>query len=103
MKDYKIYGNEELELEFIEGLKKSGFSIDSLFKDGVESAAKSFIDIAILTDHMMGDEDYYKNIGNLCMGLSKQYEGFYETLVENMEKQDCKNIPKRASMLLYNL
>ncbi|MBD3355018.1 hypothetical protein GF361_03460 [Candidatus Woesearchaeota archaeon] len=103
MKKYIEYEGERIDAEFAEGLEKSGFSIDSLFKDGAESAAKSFIDIVILTDYMMQEEDYYENIVNLCSGLSKHYERFYRSLVNNIEKQDDRNVPNRASMFLYSM
>ncbi len=103
MKKYIEYEGERIDVEFADGLEKSGFSLDSLFNDGAENASKSFIDLAILTDHMMGDEDYYENIVNLCSGLSKHYKGFYESLVYNIEKQDDRHVPKRASMLLYSM
>ncbi|MBW2966809.1 hypothetical protein KY342_06930 [Candidatus Woesearchaeota archaeon] len=96
-----IYGDEAISEDFLTELRQRGYSIKNLFDNDADSAAETFIDIAVQMDYLMED-GYYKNLGKLCLDLSKDHPEFYERLVEKIRKLD-REIPSRAALLLYGL
>ena len=96
----EVYGDEAISEDFLVALRRKGYSLGNLFNKGTRFAAQKFIDIAVEMDLPMGDE-YYSNLGILCLDLSRNYPDFHEILKQNIaEIKD--DLPQKASLLLYN-
>lgn len=94
-----VYGNEEYDYIFLDTIRKRGRSLQSLFKETSESAAKYFVELANSLEEITDREQYYRNIGKLCLDLSLK-EGFYEALTAIVEEAE---VSERAALILHNL
>jgi hypothetical protein len=99
-----IYGDEVLTEGFLARLGEQGFSIDSLLNGGPDNAADRFIDAVMQMDYLVEDDnEYYSNIGRLCLDLSKKYPIFHKKVTEGVQSLDAETVPSRAALVLYGI
>tara|TARA_Y100000310_G_C20630748_1_gene788530 strand:- start:349 stop:657 length:309 start_codon:yes stop_codon:yes gene_type:complete len=102
MKVNLIYGTEKFTEDFLEKLSNKNISLEGLMEEDENSIVDSFIDIAISMNYVLG-EDYYQNIGNLALYISKNYSEFYPKLKKNLKKLDEEVFPSKALLMLYGM